>query len=414
MSHIILFGFEDGMMRIWGQIEMTHKSARYGLRRIAEMWAMSGEPVGLYAPARRSDKLTIIRQKKILAGYYKGIKQLYDAVSEMILIVNQDRQIVFFNSVVPSLLGVDDPERIYGLRPGEAFGCIHACENPGGCGTTRFCPQCGAVNAILEALSNTAGLRECRLLTTSGVEAFDLLVRTTPLEIEGQCFCIMAISDISHQKRRRVLERIFFHDIMNTAASVKMFANMLNADPDGDNTPDLRRNLLAGIEQLMDELSSQKQLLAAENNELSVEMRSVDANRIVANVLEGFSRRFPKHKIAIHPSDKEVIMHTDHGLLSRVLGNMIQNALEASKPDEVVTVTCEANNSHAEFRVHNESHMPKEIQLQIFQRSFSTKGASRGLGTYGMKLLTERYLGGSITFSTSPGGGTTFVARYPL
>lgn len=63
MSHIILFGFEDGMMRIWGQIEMTHKSARYGLRRIAEMWAMSGEPVGLYAPARRSDKLTIIRQK---------------------------------------------------------------------------------------------------------------------------------------------------------------------------------------------------------------------------------------------------------------------------------------------------------------------------------------------------------------
>lgn len=292
----------------------------------------------------------------------------------MILIVNQDRQIVFFNSVVPSLLGVDDPERIYGLRPGEAFGCIHACENPGGCGTTRFCPQCGAVNAILEALSNTAGLRECRLLTTSGVEAFDLLVRTTPLEIEGQCFCIMAISDISHQKRRRVLERIFFHDIMNTAASVKMFANMLNADPDGDNTPDLRRNLLAGIEQLMDELSSQKQLLAAENNELSVEMRSVDANRIVANVLEGFSRRFPKHKIAIHPSDKEVIMHTDHGLLSRVLGNMIQNALEASKPDEVVTVTCEANNSHAEFRVHNESHMPKEIQLQIFQRSFSTKG----------------------------------------
>lgn len=159
---------------------------------------------------------------------------------------------------------------------------------------------------------------------------------------------------------------------------------------------------------------SQKQLLSAENNELSVEMRSFDADRIVTNVVEVFRRRFPRHKIEIHPSDKEVIMHADQGLLYRVLSNMIQNAVEASKPEEAVTVTCKADNRHAEFRVHNESYIPKEIQLQIFQRSFSTKGASRGLGAYGMKLLTERYLGGTISFCSSPGRGTTFVARYPL
>jgi signal transduction histidine kinase len=63
--------------------------------------------------------------------------------------------------------------------------------------------------------------------------------------------------------------------------------------------------------------------------------------------------------------------------------------------------------------VHNPGTIPREAQLQIFQRSFSTKGGGRGLGTYSMKLLTERFLGGAIRFESSPLQGTRFIARYP-
>jgi len=52
-------------------------------------------------------------------------------------------------------------------------------------------------------------------------------------------------------------------------------------------------------------------------------------------------------------------------------------------------------------------------QLQIFRRSFSTKGIDRGMGTYSMKLLTE-YLQGEVSFTSSEENGTLFVARYPL
>ncbi|MBK8046925.1 MAG: hypothetical protein IPK16_07250 [Anaerolineales bacterium] len=54
-----------------------------------------------------------------------------------------------------------------------------------------------------------------------------------------------------------------------------------------------------------------------------------------------------------------------------------------------------------------------DIQLQVFQRSFSTKGNGRGLGTYSMKLLTERYLQGEVGFVSTPESGTTFFARFP-
>ena len=52
--------------------------------------------------------------------------------------------------------------------------------------------------------------------------------------------------------------------------------------------------------------------------------------------------------------------------------------------------------------------------MKIFQRSFSTKGEGRGLGTYSMKLLTERYLGGRVSFTTSADEGTIFKVALPI
>ncbi|MFA7348153.1 MAG: ATP-binding protein, partial [Desulfurivibrionaceae bacterium] len=57
--------------------------------------------------------------------------------------------------------------------------------------------------------------------------------------------------------------------------------------------------------------------------------------------------------------------------------------------------------------------MPENVQLQIFQRSFSTKGTGRGLGTYSIKLLGERYLKGRVSFTSTPEKGTTFRFRCP-
>ena len=50
--------------------------------------------------------------------------------------------------------------------------------------------------------------------------------------------------------------------------------------------------------------------------------------------------------------------------------------------------------------------------MQIFQRSFSTKpGAGRGVGTYSARLLTERFLGGELSFESEMGRGTTFTVK---
>jgi signal transduction histidine kinase len=109
-----------------------------------------------------------------------------------------------------------------------------------------------------------------------------------------------------------------------------------------------------------------------------------------------------------------------------VIASGSKNALEATAPGGTVRVWCklEDDDTRAErdgpagavvFSVHNAGHIPETVASRIFQRSFSTKpGRARGLGTYGMKLLGERYLGGNVSFTTSREAGTVFTYRLPL
>lgn len=58
--------------------------------------------------------------------------------------------------------------------------------------------------------------------------------------------------------------------------------------------------------------------------------------------------------------------------------------------------------------------MDESTQKLVFQRSFSTKGEGRGLGTYSMNLIVRKYLRGKIDFLTGEKEGTTFYIGLPV
>jgi signal transduction histidine kinase len=100
-------------------------------------------------------------------------------------------------------------------------------------------------------------------------------------------------------------------------------------------------------------------------------------------------------------------------LLKRVIINMLKNALEATQKGGQIKLNCRKESGILTFSVQNPGFMPKNIQAQVFQRSFTTKGKGRGLGTYSIKLLTERYLNGTVGFTTSEEEGTEFFVKIP-
>ncbi len=117
--------------------------------------------------------------------------------------------------------------------------------------------------------------------------------------------------------------------------------------------------------------------------------------------------------IVIHPGAEEFTFSSDETLLMRVIGNMTKNALEAIKSGETITLSCSKKDDKIRFSVQNPGEMPQEAKLQVFQRSFSTKGSGRGLGTYSIKLLGEQYLNGKVGFTSSSEEGTIFFGDFP-
>jgi len=368
-----------------------------------------------FASVERADFMDIVKQNHYFSEF--GLLcQILDSVQHGVTILNQQRQIVYINQAMVDAAGLSDKEEALGLRVGEAIGCQHAYETEGGCGTTEFCRSCGAVKAILIAQTGRANVQECRITreATSPFDSLDLRVAATPLGANGDELTVFSVTDIADEKRRQVLERIFFHDLRNTATVINGAAEILNGQL-GDEDP-VSQMLNWASTKLIDEIDAQQQLLAAENGRLQLNFTGVLSVPLLAQLAAMYRvlAQDKKCQVQVALDADNFIMVTDEAVLSRVLSNMIKNALEACRTGETVTVGCRQENDEAHFWVHNPAYMPPKVQRQIFLRSFSTKGNQRGLGTYSMRLLSERYLDGHIGFTSDEVSGTTFEVSYPL
>jgi len=368
-----------------------------------------------FAPADRAPSESVQEQYRTFVGSH--CKDFFDALPAMILALNCQRQMVFANLAAVEFLGSRDVAEVLGLRPGEAMGCVNAQEAPAGCGTSRHCRNCGMVQAILKAVDGFVGEQDCSLLRREHdlLESLDLHAHAVPLTIEGQQFVIFAITDISHEARRRSMERIFFHDVLNLAGGINGLAEVL-CDAGSEGLDNELAVLRTASQTLVDEILAQRELVAAESNELTPAYTLVSP-RTVLEQLQGLYARTPVaqgQEIALECNCGHVLIETDVRLAQRVVGNMLKNALEAGKPGDTVILACREDGAdHVRLTVNNAGVLPEDVQENIFHRRFSTKGTSRGMGTYSMLLLSERYLGGEVSFSSAEDAGTTFVLRLP-
>lgn len=370
-----------------------------------------------FAPAARLPLSKVMEQSQAVSKLLE-MQSVFDALPNVMMILNQQRQLVHCNQALLELLNIDDPKLILGKRPGEILACEHACENQAGCGTTETCRTCGAAFAIISSLCGQKTSQECRISVKRGDEreALDLLITATPFVLDDQCFTIVFINNISDEKRRQVLEKIFFHDIINTAGSLRGIVELLGSSKD----PHIKQELLQDLEEvadaLIEEILEQRDLMSAENNELVVRRVPLEAQKLLGQVMEQFANHPAARGIVLNLSEntENITFCCDPVLLRRILGNMIKNAIEASQPGETVKLGVVQKDRQVKFWVNNPQVMPREVQLQIFKRSFSTKGSGRGVGTYSMKLLAERYLQGKVSFQVSETEGTTFWASFPI
>ena len=341
------------------------------------------------------------------------IDGLLEAVHGLMAVLNENRQILAINDSMLQALGISSVGKILGLRLGEAVHCIHAEHAPGGCGTTAYCPTCGAaITQVIALVANRTSEQLCAI-EIAGAESLDNLffrVRAAPLVIAGHRFILLFLQDVSQEQRVAALEQAFLHDLRNITTGISMGTALLAESTSFENN-EIARDVLHLADRLTREIELQRCLAHSTIKNFSCQLAPLSVTGLFAE-LQRSCRHHPENTnrdLIFAPPHPDHILHSDLTILHRILYNMIINALEASQAGDTVKVTAQRNESREVFSVWNAGFIPPEIVGRIFQRNFSTKGTlGHGLGTYSMKLLGEKLLGGFVSFTSSVEEGTCF------
>jgi Histidine kinase-, DNA gyrase B-, and HSP90-like ATPase len=342
-------------------------------------------------------------------------KNLLNALPGGLLVLDAENKAVYNNHRFREITGKHSDDEILEKKIGEIFFCVALEDDGAECGRTEKCLDCGANNAILtDDVFDEPFKQECRITDIYGVcHHFKMFV--SPFSVKGINLKVIGFLDNSHERILQDLERTFFHDLNNILMVVHSSISILNFMKHDEKTSKYIHLIQWATDKLSAEIEAQQKLLKADKDKLRVDVSTITSTALLHDVINLFtsSNNQPERPFNINNCKGEFSIITDKTLLFRVISNMVKNAVEATKKNDVVTLSCDNNKTSLLFSVHNSGVIEKSVQRQIFQRAFSTKGKGRGTGTYSMKLFGEKYLKGKVWFESSEEKGTIFYLSIP-
>jgi PAS domain S-box-containing protein len=220
------------------------------------------------------------------------------------------------------------------------------------------------------------------------------------------------------------------HDLKSPLTTISSYAQLLRRQATRNGALELERALpgLDAIESAVarmigwiNELLDAAQLEAGRPLELRREV--TDLVGLAGDVAAERQQDTDRHTIRLLTSAGQLIGHWDAARLSRVLENLVSNAIKFSPAGGEITVELEresdAAGSWAVVRVRDQGlGIPKTEQAHIFERfRRGTNVVGRipgtGIGLAGVRHIVERH-GGTVAVNSVEGQGSTFTVRIPL
>ncbi|MDM5176026.1 PEP-CTERM system histidine kinase PrsK [Massilia sp. DJPM01] len=198
------------------------------------------------------------------------------------------------------------------------------------------------------------------------------------------------------------------HDLKNLVSQLGLL--IPNAEKHKDN-PEFQRDMLETVT-----LSVQKMRLMLQK--LS---RSASQERPAPLSIEKLLAQAVANKAAFEPrplltiSEPRLRVVADWERLERVVGHLIQNAIEATPKEGQVAITLSRADDSViiEIRDTGEGMSEEFIRERLYKPFESTKSAGMGIGAFESREYIHE-LGGSLAVSSTPPRGTTFRITLPL
>jgi signal transduction histidine kinase len=216
----------------------------------------------------------------------------------------------------------------------------------------------------------------------------------------------------------REMAKQIAHEIKNPLTPMKLSVQHLqrsSGEDPGQQKQNLKRITQTLIEQI-DHLSA----IATEFSNFAKMPRTnneeVDLKDKIVNISKLFLSTEETEIHTIFTNTVPAIVLADREQLSRVFINLVKNSIQAIPEDRNGKISISLENTRNTVIVKvmdNGRGIPPELGDKLFQPNFTTKSSGMGMGLAIVKNIIE-HAGGTITYETKQGRGTTFIVELPL
>ena len=233
-------------------------------------------------------------------------------------------------------------------------------------------------------------------------EVLDLL-KTAARQVGGYLAQIRATEALLEARKFEAFNKMsafVVHDLKNLIAQLALV--LKNAERHRHN-PRFQNDMLSTVQHVAERMSKLLAQLGAAGRD-EERLRPLDLGAIAERVVRA---KAPERADIALDAGAEVLALGHEQRLERVLGHLVQNAIDATREGGPVGITVRADDDCAVLEVHDGGCGMSEafVREQLFRPFQSTKAAGMGLGAYeAAQYMNE--LGGRIDAESRPGAGT--------
>lgn len=221
------------------------------------------------------------------------------------------------------------------------------------------------------------------------------------------------LAESERKQAWREMARQVAHEIKNPLTPMRLTIQSFdhNFDPKDP-------NIIEKMHEYSDTLIQQIDIMSSIASAFSSFAQMPNPNKEKLNIVEEVKKSldiFHEPYIEYHPAKQEIVTKMDKIQLTRIMTNLVTNAIHALKNTENPKIEIRVSENEDDVLIEVEDNgqgIGEKDAMKIFEPKFTTKSSGMGLGLPMVKNIVEAY-NGSIGFVSGMNKNTIFLVKLP-